>query len=124
MVVNAHILKWVQKTSIPKVMDLGDQKWLALPKTWGLEFSSEHDLPLGTTLPPQPHKPPPAMITPEILHGSDLRTWGLIVLSISTSMWQAIKAPFLASSSFLQTIVDGTYKQLQMSTHVLFPNRR
>lgn len=63
------------KTGIQKEMVPGDQKRLPLPKTPGLEFSSEGDLPLGTILPPRLHEPPPAMITPEILLGSDLRTW-------------------------------------------------
>lgn len=38
-------------------------------------------LPLGNILLPELHKLPPAMITPEVLHGTDLRTWVFTALS-------------------------------------------
>lgn len=126
MVVNAHVPKQVRKTGSQKEMGPGDQNCLSLSKTRGLEFSSECDLLACPWVPScllsyiSSHQPwLPQRSYTELIWGPGFSLlWVLI-----SSVWQAVKTPYPAPSSFLQMTVYGTYKQLQMSTHVLFPQR-
>lgn len=103
----------------------GGGKCLRLPTFRAPAPSGECDLSFSTVLPSQQHQPQAAMITSEV---SALVIWGPgsqspEYLPAGTPSPLPMIFPVFTGDAVLQGIARGTYKQLQMSTRVLFPNR-